>query len=58
MEREKIPTYRDLPRWVYGPAFDTHKDTSLDGATDVGREELLPESDNEDVEDAGMRDRF
>lgn len=55
-ERKKIPTYRDLPRWVYDPAFDTHKDTSLDGATDVGREELLHESDNKDVEDADLSD--
>jgi hypothetical protein len=47
--RTHLPAYKDLPRWAYDPAFDTHKATCSDGATSGGVEGLLAEFGMEDM---------
>jgi hypothetical protein len=47
--RTNVPAYKDLPRWAYDPAFDTHKATCSDGATSGGVEGLLAEFGMEDM---------
>ena len=57
--RTHVPAYKDLPKWAYDPAFDTHKATCSDGATSGGVEELLAEFGMEDMtayEQVGLND--